>query len=228
MRLLLLGVTVALGGLVSACASSTGSYTPDSAQVAGQEAADDRQVVKRAWLDLEVADPSQAAAQIEAVVKKYGGLVEASTTSTDGALRLELRGDDAVRLALRVPASSLDEALAEMRRLGEVQRENISTTDVTDEVSDLDAQLTNLIAVRDRLRGYLDRAEDLEDVIAIERELTRVQAEIDSITSRLERLRSQVAASQVTVTLNRKIVLGPLGLLVSGVAWLVGKLFVIN
>jgi hypothetical protein len=67
----------------------------------------------------------------------------------------------------------LDPFLAALRRLGDVAQEGVSSADVTDEVVDLEARLTNMLAVRDRLRGYLDRAESLQDVVAVERELTR-------------------------------------------------------
>ena len=213
---LALGMVVVVGAL-SACAAPR-SYTFDTAEMARAQSGADRQVIRRAWMSVTVGDLDEAVADVEDITGRVEGVIESS----------QRQEDQSVHLVLRVPAATLESVLEDFAALGTVDRQRVSTDDVTDQVVDLDARLTNLVAVRDRLRGYLDRAEDLEDIVAIERELTRVQTEIDTLTNQLDRLRSQVAMSQVSLTLNRKTVLGPLGLVVAGLAWVVEKLFVIK
>jgi Domain of unknown function (DUF4349) len=55
-----------------------------------------------------------------------------------------------------------------------------------------------------------------------------VQTEIESMDGQLIRLKGQVDLATVTVTLERKRILGPLGYVAKGIAWAVGKLFVIR
>lgn len=62
--------------------------------------------------------------------------------------------------------------------------------------------------------------------MAAQAELARVQAELDSLEGQLRALQSSVALSEITVTLNRRLVLGPLGLVASGVAKVLGKLII--
>ena len=68
----------------------------------------------------------------------------------------------------------------------------------------------------------------VSDVIAVERELARLQTEIDQIEARLRLLRSSVAMSRVSLEIHRPRVLGPVGTVVAGAAWVVEKLFVIE
>ena len=116
-------------------------------------------------------------------------------------------------------------ALEATARLKEKQ---IVSQDVTAETVDVEARLRNLIAVRDRLRGYLDRASSVAEIIEIERELARVQGEIDALEARLEYLRSSVAMAEISLRVERPRVLGPLGLVFAGVGWTLKNLFVIR
>lgn len=77
----------------------------------------------------------------------------------------------------------------------------------------------------DRLRQLLERAGTVQDAIAAERELARVQAEIESLEARLAARRGQVALSELAVTLRQRPVLGPLGVVAAGLATGVRKLF---
>ena len=83
-----------------------------------------------------------------------------------------------------------------------------------------------LRATRDRLRQLLERAGNVQDVIAVERELARVQGEIESLEARLSVMRSQVALSELAVTLRQRPVLGPLGVVAAGAGTVLKKLFV--
>lgn len=183
---------------------------------ASQVAAGERLLVRRAAVELEAGDPAAAAEEVEELVRRSDGYIAESTSGN----RVELR--------LRVPAERLDAFLDQLEGVGEVKEKTVSSTDVTEESIDLEARLENLVAVRDRIRRHLDRASNVEEIIAVERELGRVQSEIDSLSGRLEFLRSSAAMADVYLRIRRERILGPLGLLVSGVGWVIRKLFVIR
>jgi hypothetical protein len=63
-------------------------------------------------------------------------------------------------------------------------------------------------------------------VIAVERELARVQSEIESLEARLAVLNTSVARSDLTVSMEQRRVLGPLGVVAVGIGKVFGKLFV--
>lgn len=65
-------------------------------------------------------------------------------------------------------------------------------------------------------------------MLAIEAELARVQGEVDVMEAHLRMLRGRVELADVALDAERPRVLGPLGLLVSGIGWVIEKLFVIR
>ena len=65
--------------------------------------------------------------------------------------------------------------------LGDETDRRVTAEDVTEIVIDLVARLKNKIALRDRLRKLLDRAQDVKEVLVVEEQLTRIQSEIDSM-----------------------------------------------
>jgi|SRR5215211_716015 len=175
----------------------------------------DRLLVRRASLGVEVKAVEPARAAAAAFAARAGGYVQSVSASEDRA-----------SLRLRVPAPGLDAALDSLARLGHETSRVVSAEDVTEESVDLDARAANLRALRDRLRQHLERATTVADVVAVERELARVQSELDALEARRKVLRTSVALAELNVELTRRPVLGPLGLLLAGTGRLIGKLFV--
>jgi Domain of unknown function (DUF4349) len=222
-----------LAGLasLSACAGDGGG----SAETAAPSAASDkflmrapapgqggyraeRIAIRRAELTLEVEDVAKAAAAAAQVAEARGGFAE-NQTVTD-----ERTG----WVSLRVPADRLDETLAALAALGHEKSRSVSSEDVTEQYLDLETRLRNARELRDRLRALLAKGATVTDLVAVETELARVQTEIESMDGQLTRLKGQVDLATVTVTLERKRILGPLGYVAKGIAWAVGKLFVIR
>ena len=101
-------------------------------------------------------------------------------------------------------------------------------TDVTDQFTDLEARLASTIALRDRMQQLLARAATLNEVLDLERQIARLQSEIDSLQASLDQLKSQAELASLEVKLERERVLGPIAVVGLGMARLVSKLFVIR
>jgi len=83
---------------------------------------------------------------------------------------------------------------------GEVSYRNTSAEDLTRVIIDTDARLGAQKTLQSRLETLLESREGtLSDLLAIERELARVTAEIESIESSLRALRLRVSMSQLSV-----------------------------
>lgn len=177
-----------------------------------------RMRVWRASLSVEVPVVSNAAARVAEWAGKAGGYVERRTD----------RGDRQTLLTLRLPSKALPNTLASIGELGRVTERNVSSEDVTERYVDTDARLRAMTALKDRLQGLLEKAQTVQDVLAIEKELGRIQGELESLQARLQALKGQVDLATVEVRLNRRRVLGPLGYLFKGAWWAVEKLFVIQ
>lgn len=83
---------------------------------------------------------------------------------------------------------------------GAIHSENTSVEDLTTQIVDGEARLRAQTALRDRLQGLLESADGpMSDVLAVERELARVQADIDARASVIAALRTRVETSRLTI-----------------------------
>jgi hypothetical protein len=151
-----------------------------------------RELVRTAQLTVEVADPVVAVRQVRTAVAGAGGFVTEETSEDDGSW-----------LVLRVPADGVDRLLDEFAAYGRVISRSGQVVDATEEIVDLDSRVASQTASVARVRGLLAEAVSIGDVMAIESELARREAELDSLTRRLTALRDQVALSTLTVDLRQ-------------------------
>lgn len=83
---------------------------------------------------------------------------------------------------------------------GRVASSSTESEDLTRQLTDTQARLDALTTLRDRLQQLLaTRSGPLEQLLQVERELARVQGELDATRSALETMRTRVATSRLTV-----------------------------
>jgi hypothetical protein len=83
---------------------------------------------------------------------------------------------------------------------GRILQNATNTEDLTRAIVDTEARLRAQTTLRDRLQRLLEsRPGRLADLLEVERELARVQAEIDSVQSNLAVMRTRVAMSELTL-----------------------------
>jgi hypothetical protein len=83
----------------------------------------------------------------------------------------------------------------------EVVGESVSSQDVTEEFVDLTARLANLEATANRVRNFLDEAKNVEEALAVNQELSRLESDIESLKGRIQYLSQSAAFSTLTVQL---------------------------
>jgi hypothetical protein len=154
-----------------------------------------RKVVKTANLGLRSEEVRQSAARAQQVAATAGGTVLSSQV---------YRNDDSVTadLVLSVPSEEFERVLDELRGLGEkVTTDSISGQDVTEEYVDLESRERNLRATEESLLRLYDRAENVEEALSIQRELTTVRGEIELVQGRIKYLDQRSAYSQITLNI---------------------------
>ena len=170
----------------------------DAAQTDGTVATG-RSIIRTGEVRLRVENFEAARANLTAAVEARGGYVSDSTQ------QIHDRGEESWtsgRVVLRVPAEEFSSTMTVVENEGRVLESSTSTQDVTDQVVDLQARLDNLRAERERLRELYQRANDTEDVLAVERRLSEVQTEIERTEARLQNLQRRVAYSTITVEMS--------------------------
>ncbi|MFM6849433.1 MAG: DUF4349 domain-containing protein [Terrabacter sp.] len=213
------GAAVGLGAPSVSPQSAPGSAkTPSDAasgtgSLAGVVAA---KIARSAWLGIKVSDLTGSAARARVIATAAGGQVtsENVVTSIDptGSRRSADQrtesgasvpdvGVDEARMVLNVPAKALDQVLTDLSKIGSVSYRSSQSEDVTDSYVDTKARIAPMRDGIERVRALLAKTTDLQQVITLESELTRRQAELDSLTQRLAQLDQVTTTSDVTLTL---------------------------
>jgi len=106
-------------------------------------------------------------------------------------------------LTLRVPTSDCAEAMDALAPIGKVEHQSRKSEDVTTKVLDNDARVRAAERAIRQIEVLLGRADALRDIIAIESDLARRQADLDSLKSQQAWLEDQTSLSTINVQLSR-------------------------
>jgi len=157
----------------------------------------DRKIVRTGSMTMEVADIGKAQSAISDVATGMNGFVVSSSLNA---------GDDQPSgyISIRVPVDQFNNAMAKLRALAvKVVSENSNAQDVTEQYSDLQAQLRNEEATEAQYLELLKKAEKVEDILAVQRELSNVRGNIERLKGRIQYLDRTSDMSLIEVTLNK-------------------------
>jgi hypothetical protein len=142
-------------------------------------------IIYTASLVLAVYQVEQNLSKIEEIATASGGY-------------LGSRNDDSI--TVRIPRAKFHDVVASVEKLGDVIHRKVDAQDVSDQVVDLEARLKNARAMRDRLASLLTGAPATKDALEIEKELSRVMGDIESIEGKLTLLADKIAYSTLSVS----------------------------
>jgi hypothetical protein len=179
-----------------------GTGRDGSASFLGDAVDAGRSVIRNASIELVVDDGAAAITQVTERAAAFGGHVSGSFLS---------RAEDGTvsgSLTLRVPADRLDALVDALDALARsVPYRSVDESDVTLQLSDLDARIANLRAFERELLELLtevrERDGTVEGLVAVADRLREVRTEIDVIEGRRRQLADQVALSTVYVSVQQ-------------------------
>ncbi len=184
---------------------ATAVYYDTSTANTGQQ----RMVIQNANLSLVVQDPKNSLEAITALATRLGGFVVSSNLYQNYSASGE--PIPAGTLTIRVPAERLEEALAEIKAGAvEIQSENRSGQDVTQQYTDLASRLKNLEAAEAELQELMTRAEDPEDVIAVFNQLVYYREQIEVTKGQMQYFEQSAALSAITIQLTAEETIQPI------------------
>lgn len=172
-------------GLAPAPASSTSSASVPW----------DRMIIRTASLTAIVKDVEASITAVRNIAATAGGLIAQSNSRYDGDFQV-------ATITLQIPAAQFDTVVSSLRELAiRVENENGSTQDVTEEYTDLAAQVRNFQATEASLQRLMEKATSMQDIIALQRELTSVRGEIEKRQGRMQFLSRRTDMSTITISL---------------------------
>jgi hypothetical protein len=175
------------------------SAPDEAADTALRPPAIERHVISNGTVSLVSDDVAQARRDVQRIVDAQQGTISEESTETD---------DDGTatysRLVIRVPSSSFAVTMLSLEKAAELRKSQVSSEDVTTQVIDTDVRVRAQEASLRRVEQLLARANSLKDIIWIESQLTRRQAELDSLKSQQAWLADQTSDSTITIDIERK------------------------
>jgi hypothetical protein len=158
-------------------------------------------IVRSVTLTLAVADVGEAYHLVEKVAIEQGGIIAGSQFRQEGERTV-------ASLTLRVPADArtYQATLDRLRGLADrVLDEKGDVQDVTEEHVDLESRLRNLQATERSLLTLYDRAQRMEEIFAVQREITTIRGQIEQAEGRKRALERRSALATITVQLRETV-----------------------
>ena len=169
--------------------SSGGSASLENEIAAATEG---RVIVRTADLGVNVDSVIESLDDISKMAVAAGGWVVSSVQSR------QFSGS----ISIRVPAERFDDVIEQLKDLA--VKVNFVTTrseDFTEEFTDVTARAQTLRDTLEALRTLYDRAFSVEDAITIQKEITNIQSDLESLEARLNFLSQSSAFSFISIAL---------------------------
>jgi len=191
----------------------TTAYAVDPAAVAA-----DRSIVVKADVAVRVDDVLRSTGALGALAVKHGATVASQSSSAgsstvpsdqptnpDGTPICPSTGCPTTYASstttLRLDNAGVDTLLADVAKLGTVETATRTSDDVTADVADVGARVRNAQASVARIRALMSQATRIGDVVSLEGELSKRQADLEALQARQRALADQTAQATVTVRL---------------------------
>ncbi|MFS3129442.1 DUF4349 domain-containing protein [Nocardioides sp. Bht2] len=153
-------------------------------------------VIRTGTISLRSPEVATARAEIQEILDAHRGEVsnEKTTSDTEGELTH-------VRVVARVPSGQFATTMTALEGVATTLDSKVNAKDVTTEVIDVQARVRSQEKSLRRIEDLLASAANLDQVIAIEGQLARRQADLDSLKSRLAWLKDRTSLSTITINL---------------------------
>lgn len=177
--------------------TSTADETGSSAVIPDLSQSDisNRKLIKNVSLSLETENFDTMKSNMEESISSFGGYVEYSSYSAPQTEYMSRF----YSLTARIPSEKLDEFVAVAGNLGTLVNKSESVTDVTLDYVDKTAYKESLQVEYERVTELLEKAEDLEQVLALESKLSQLRYEINSYESQLRTYDNLIDYSTVDI-----------------------------
>lgn len=175
----------------------TDTMKPEYALQSGSGGDVDRMIVSTGNLQMIVDDVLDAIDRIMGIAIRFNGYVVSSNSWIEGE---RVYG----AIAIRVPSEHFNEVIGTLGEMAvEVKSRNVYSTDVTEEYVDLKARAQNLEATEQQLLRIMEKAEEVSDILNVQRELTSTREEIERIKGRMQYLEQTSETSLIEVQLEQ-------------------------
>ena len=163
------------------------NYDSGDKQVQESDAASqtsDRKLIRTVNMSVETREFEAVMGTLEQRITELGGYIESMETY-NGSSYSSYRSNRSASMTARIPADKLNGFLGEVSEISNVTRRSENVQDVTLDYVDMASHKKTLQAEHDRLLELIEQAESIEDIITIEKRLSNVRYQMESMESQL-------------------------------------------
>ena len=171
----------------------------DGSGGAAQQPSVTRAIIKTGSLTVEADDVDKQRQAAITVVTGLRGLVSSEDTGGDADGKITR-----ANLVLRVPTASYETAIQRLSALGVRTAIHQESSDVTEQVVDVDSRIGTQRASLERIRTLLAKANTIGEIVSIETELTRREADLESLLAKQKALADQTELATLNFLLVEK------------------------
>lgn len=178
--------------------------TVDLTSPAEKSAADEpkniaeQKLIKNGDISFEVKNIKDTKTFLQKVISKHKGYISNERIE-------DYRVNPTEILTVRVPNSNFDNIINDIGlQVGEFDSKRINIDDVTAEFVDIEARLKNKKQLEGKYQELLAKANNMEDILKIEKEISLIREDIESTEGRLRYLSNQVGNSTLIITYYEK------------------------
>ncbi len=159
------------------------------------------QLIKKAELSIVVKSIDISTKSVTNIVEKQQGdiLGFQNQKPPDSSVR------QTATMQIRVPQERLETTLDSLAKLGSVENRGLIAEDVTTQLVDNEARVRNLRKSEEMVLKIMDKSGSVGDVLKAAKELSNIRQSIEQIDAQLKSLRSQVAYSTISLTLEAAV-----------------------
>jgi VIT1/CCC1 family predicted Fe2+/Mn2+ transporter len=155
-----------------------------------------RAIIKSGSLTIETADVDQKRQAAITIVTGLRGLVSSEDTGSDTDGRISR-----ANLVLKVPTAAYETAIQRLSGLGVRKQIRQETSDVTEQVVDVESRISSQRASLTRMRVLLEKATTIGEIVSVETELTRREADLESLLAKQKALAGQTELATLSLSL---------------------------
>lgn len=208
MKLFLLKLPILFGFILAACGTQDSLEVGVDSSPAYENLADiqesetnapetpitERKVIREGEIYFECRDVLETETFLKNEVKIAKGYISNESANSYGE-RTEKR------LSLRIPSDQLDGLLEKIQAHAvRIENTNIRSEDVTEQFIDVEARLKTKKELEVRYLSLLQQAKNVDEILQIERELSNIRGEIESMQGRLNFFKDRTSMSTLNVT----------------------------
>ncbi len=104
-------------------------------------------------------------------------------------------------LTIKVTPDKFDQTIEMIKGVGTVKELTTNINDVTKQYTDLDIKITNRENELARLNELYNKSESITDILGVEKEITRVETELEILKQEKQSLVSNVEKSTIVITI---------------------------